>query len=160
MSYKVRYTFNMLWENLISTRRPFLKFSNNQFDFYFIGGFQKKRCIDVWWYEISVGDSITIYFRGKWLSNIRKIVIESLGNPNLVSLCLIIYNELIRYSTVFVLVDYFLNDCPNFPEIVFVVYNLALIEVFSSSFRKDVNLFLYCLYLWTLYIVGCLREII
>ena len=49
------------------------------------------------------GDITTIYFRGKSLSNIRKIVIESLGNPNWVSLCLIIYNELVRNSTVFVL---------------------------------------------------------
>ena len=83
----------MLHENPISTRSPFLKFSNNQFDLCFIGGFQKKRCIDIWWYEISVGNIITIYFRGKRLSNIRKIVIESLGNPNWVSLCLIIWSK-------------------------------------------------------------------
>ena len=76
-----------------------------------------------------MGDIIAIYFRGKRLSTIRNLVIESLGNPNWTSLCLIIYNELIRNATVFVLVSYFLNDCPNFPKIVFVVYK-ALISFF------------------------------
>ena len=73
-----------------------------------------------------MGDITIIYFRGKTLCNIRKIVIESLGNPHWVSLCLIICNELIRNSAVFVLV----NGCSR--EIMLSLF-FNLIEDFSPS---------------------------
>ena len=79
---------------------------------------------------------IVAYFRGKSWANICKVVIESFGNLHQTSLCLIIYNDLIKDFTVFVSVDYLLNDCPNLPYVVFIFYNLTLIKFLFFIFQN------------------------